>query len=267
MPSRRDCGNSAARSAPVCACVRWPTCRPTTSPCSTPTRRSSPRSPATLCRRATASACERFHHGPGAFKLDYALDGPVPWQNEECRRAGTVHVVGSLAELVAAEADVAAGRMPDRPLVLVVQPTVFDPGRAPAGKHTLWAYAHVPHGYDGDATEAIERQIERFAPGFRDLVLARHVTGPRGAPRLQPELRRRRHRRRSPQRPAARVPADDRPACLPHAEPVAVPLLGVDPARRRRTRHVRPPRRRPRPRVPTMTGCARHIPSSRRRPG
>ena len=129
---------------------------------------------------------ERFHHGPGAFKVDYALDGPVPWQNDDCRRAGTVHVVGTFAELVAAEADVAAGRMPDGPYVLVVQPTVFDPSRAPEGKHTLWAYAHVPHGYDGDATDAIERQIERFAPGFRELVLARHVTAPRGLEAYNP---------------------------------------------------------------------------------
>ena len=120
----------------------------------------------------------RFRHGPGAFKLDYALDAPVPWANEACRRAGTVHVVGSFAELVSAEADVAAGRMPDRPFVLVVQPSLFDPSRAPAGKHTLWAYAHVPHGYTGDATAAIERQIERFAPGFGEVVLARHVTTP-----------------------------------------------------------------------------------------
>lgn len=121
----------------------------------------------------------RFRHGPGAFKIDYALDAPVPWQNENCRRAGTVHVVGTLAELVAAEADVAAGRMPARPMVLVVQQSVFDPSRAPAGKHTLWAYAHVPHAYDGDATDAIEAQIERFAPGFRDVVLERHTSTPR----------------------------------------------------------------------------------------
>jgi phytoene dehydrogenase-like protein len=120
----------------------------------------------------------RFRHGPGAFKIDYALDEPVPWANEECRRAGTVHVVGSFAELVSAEAEVAVGRMPDRPFVLVVQSSLFDPTRAPAGKHTLWAYAHVPHGYTGDATDAIERQIERFAPGFGDVVLARRVTTP-----------------------------------------------------------------------------------------
>lgn len=129
---------------------------------------------------------ERFHHGPAAFKIDYALDGPVPWDNEDCRRAGTVHVVGTMAEMVVAEAEVAAGRMPNRPLVLVVQPTVFDPSRAPAGKHTLWVYAHVPHGYDGDATDAIEQQIERFAPGFRDIVLARHITAPRGLEAYNP---------------------------------------------------------------------------------
>ncbi len=124
------------------------------------------------------SRLRRFRHGPGSFKIDYALDGAVPWENEACRRAGTVHVVGTFNELVAAEADVAAGRMPPRPLVLVVQSSLFDPTRAPAGKHTLWAYAHVPHGYTGDATSAIESQIERFAPGFRDLVLARHTSSP-----------------------------------------------------------------------------------------
>jgi phytoene dehydrogenase-like protein len=120
----------------------------------------------------------RFRHGPGSFKIDYALDGPVPWQDEQCRRAGTVHVIGTAAELVSAEHDVASGRMPARPFVLVVQASVFDRSRAPEGKHTLWAYAHVPHGYTGDATAAIERQIERFAPGFGDLVLARHVSAP-----------------------------------------------------------------------------------------
>ncbi|MEO8265430.1 MAG: NAD(P)/FAD-dependent oxidoreductase [Ilumatobacteraceae bacterium] len=120
----------------------------------------------------------RFRHGAGAFKIDYALDAPVPWEHEACLRAGTVHAVGSFAELVTAEADVAAGRMPNRPFVLVVQPSIFDPSRAPAGQHTLWVYTHVPQGYTGDATAAIERQIERFAPGFAATVLARHVTTP-----------------------------------------------------------------------------------------
>jgi phytoene dehydrogenase-like protein len=122
----------------------------------------------------------RFRHGPAAFKVDYALDGPVPWTNEECRRAGTVHVGGTFPEIQSAEAEVGCGRMPDRPFVLVVQQSVFDPTRAPAGKHTLWTYAHVPHNSPIDATDALERQIERFAPGFRDLVLARHVTTPAG---------------------------------------------------------------------------------------
>jgi phytoene dehydrogenase-like protein len=120
----------------------------------------------------------RFKHGPAAFKVDYALDGPVPWTNDQCRHAGTVHLGGTFDEIRSAEADVTAGRMPDRPFVLAVQQCVFDPSRAPAGKHTLWTYAHVPNGWTGDVTEAIERQIERFAPGFRDLVLARHVMPP-----------------------------------------------------------------------------------------
>jgi len=120
----------------------------------------------------------RFRHGPAAFKIDYALDGPVPWTNEACRRAGTVHLGGTFAEVAAAEAACAAGRMPERPFVLVVQQSLFDTSRAPAGKHTLWTYAHVPHNSPIDATDALEDQIERFAPGFRDLVLARHVTGP-----------------------------------------------------------------------------------------
>lgn len=120
----------------------------------------------------------RFRHGPAAYKVDYALSEPVPWTNESCRQAGTVHVVGTYAELAAAERDVASGRMPDRPLVLVAQPSLFDPSRAPSGQHTLWAYAHVPNGYAGDAGEAIERQLERFAPGFRDTVRARRVASP-----------------------------------------------------------------------------------------
>jgi phytoene dehydrogenase-like protein len=89
-----------------------------------------------------------------------------------------VHAIGTFAEIVKAEAEVASGQMPERPFVLVVQPSIFDPSRAPAGKHTLWVYGHVPHGYTGDATAAIERQIERFAPGFASTVLARHVTSP-----------------------------------------------------------------------------------------
>ena len=123
-------------------------------------------------------ALGRYRYGPGVFKLDYALAEPVPWTNAGCRRAGTVHVVGSTAELLAAGRDVAGGRHPERPFVLVAQPTLADPSRAPAGRHTLWAYCHVPHGSGRDMTAAVEAQIERFAPGFRDVVLARHAAGP-----------------------------------------------------------------------------------------
>jgi phytoene dehydrogenase-like protein len=120
----------------------------------------------------------RFRHGPGAFKLDYALSGPVPWTAPACRRAGTVHVGGTLAEVAEAEEDVARGRHPERPFVLVAQQSVVDPARAPSGRHTLWAYCHVPAGSQVDMTAAVEAQIERFAPGFRDVVLARQATRP-----------------------------------------------------------------------------------------
>ena len=118
----------------------------------------------------------RFRHGPGVFKVDYALDGPVPWTNEACRQATTVHVGGTAAQIAASEAEVAAGRHPRRPFVLVAQQDLADPERVPAGKAALWAYCHVPAGSTVDMTEAIEAQIERFAPGFRDVVLARHRT-------------------------------------------------------------------------------------------
>ncbi|HEX2376607.1 MAG TPA: NAD(P)/FAD-dependent oxidoreductase [Gaiellales bacterium] len=123
-------------------------------------------------------ALERFRYGPGVFKVDYALREPVPWAAEACRRAGTVHVAGTAAEVAASEAQVAAGRAPTRPYVLVAQQSLFDPSRAPAGAHTLWAYCHVPSGSGTDMTEAIDGQIERFAPGFRDVVAARHSMGP-----------------------------------------------------------------------------------------
>jgi len=124
---------------------------------------------------------KRLQHlplGPGVFKLDWALGGPVPWTAEACRRAGTVHLGGTLEELAAAEGAVAAGRHPERPYVLIAQASMFDPSRAPAGKHTLWGYCHVPNGSTVDMTEAIEAQVERFAPGFRDLVIARSAMGP-----------------------------------------------------------------------------------------
>ncbi|SFE83802.1 phytoene desaturase family protein [Blastococcus tunisiensis] len=117
----------------------------------------------------------RYRYGPGVFKVDWALSDPVPWVDPEVRRAGTVHVGGTLEEMVAAESAPAAGRVAERPFVLAVQPTVADPTRAPSGGHVLWAYVHVPHGSDVDMTGRIEAQIERFAPGFRDTVLDRHT--------------------------------------------------------------------------------------------
>ena len=118
----------------------------------------------------------RFRYGPGVCKVDWALSGPVPWAAEPCRRTATVHLGGTLEEVATSEAEVAAGRHPDRPYCIVVQPGVADPTRAPAGHHTLWAYCHVPSGSIVDMTERIEAQIDRFAPGFRDLVLARVTT-------------------------------------------------------------------------------------------
>jgi phytoene dehydrogenase-like protein len=123
-----------------------------------------------------AKRLEAFRHGPGAFKIDYALSGPIPWTAEPCRRAGTVHVGGTLDEVAASERAAWTKAPSDRPFVLVAQQSLFDPTRAPAGKHTGWAYCHVPHGFAGDVASALEGQIERFAPGFRDLVIARHVT-------------------------------------------------------------------------------------------
>jgi phytoene dehydrogenase-like protein len=119
------------------------------------------------------AAIGRFRYGPGVCKVDWALSGPVPWEAPVCRQAGTIHVGGALEEVAASEAEVAAGRHPERPFCLVAQPGVVDPSRAPDGKHTLWAYCHVPSGSSVDMTERIEAQIERFAPGFRDLVLAK----------------------------------------------------------------------------------------------
>lgn len=121
---------------------------------------------------------EKFRHGPGAFKLDLALNGPIPWRAEGCRRAATVHLGGTLDEIAAGEAAVWRGEHPERPYVLVAQQSLFDPTRAPPGKHTGWAYCHVPSGSTVDMTEAIERQMERFAPGFRDCILARSTLTP-----------------------------------------------------------------------------------------
>ena len=132
---------------------------------------------------------ESYKYGPGAFKLDWALSQPIPWRAAECRRAMTVHLGGTYEEIAAAEKAVAQGRCAERPFVLLAQQTLFDPSRAPAGTHTAWAYCHVPNGSTVDMTEAIERQIDRFAPGFRDCVLGRHVSGPARLEAMDANLR------------------------------------------------------------------------------
>lgn len=124
----------------------------------------------------------RFRYGPGVFKVDWALDGPIPWRDPAVGRAGTVHLGGTLDELARSEADATAGRVPQRPYVLLAQPTVCDPTRAPAGKHVGWAYCHVPNGCDVDMTDRVEAQVERFAPGFRDLVIGRSTVS---APQME----------------------------------------------------------------------------------
>ena len=120
----------------------------------------------------------RYRYGPGAFKLDWALDGAIPWTDPECLKASTVHLGGTLEEIAAGEAAVWRGEHPERPFVLLCQQSQFDPTRAPEGKHTGYAYCHVPGGSTVDMTQAIENQVERFAPGFKDRILARHVLRP-----------------------------------------------------------------------------------------
>jgi phytoene dehydrogenase-like protein len=121
-----------------------------------------------------------YRYGPAAFKLDMALSGPIPWKSRECARAATVHLGATLDEISAAERAPYANAIADKPYVIVAQQSLFDAGRAPAGQHTAWAYCHVPHASTADAAPRIEAQIERFAPGFRDLVLARSVINPAG---------------------------------------------------------------------------------------
>jgi phytoene dehydrogenase-like protein len=118
---------------------------------------------------------ENFRYGPGAFKIDWALSEPIPWRAPDCRRAGTVHLAGTLEEIAASEIAPWENRVDARPFVLLAQPSLFDSSRAPAGKHTAWGYCHVPNGFAGSAERAIEAQVERFAPGFRDCILARKV--------------------------------------------------------------------------------------------
>jgi phytoene dehydrogenase-like protein len=131
---------------------------------------------------------ERYRYGPAAFKMDWALNAPVPWKAAACKTAATVHVGGSFAEILESEWNASHGQHSDKPFLIVAQPSLFDSTRAPAGQHTLWAYCHVPNGSTVDMSDAIERQIERFAPGFRDCVLARSVMSPADFERYNPNL-------------------------------------------------------------------------------
>lgn len=133
-------------------------------------------------------ALERYRYGPGAYKVDWALDGPIPWADPVCGRAGTVHLGGRLEEIAASERASWEGRPPESPYVLLAQPSLFDPGRAPAGHHTAWAYCHVPHASRFRMVERIEAQVERFAPGFRKRILRRSVRPPEALERDNPNL-------------------------------------------------------------------------------
>lgn len=151
--------------------------------------------PFQLVRMATSRLSTRYalrlakyRYGPAAFKVDYALRCPIPWQAAECLRAATVHLGGSAEEIAASEATMRGGRHSERPFVLLAQPSLFDAMRAPAEKHTAWAYCHVPNGSQYDMLETIEAQIERFAPGFRDCVLARRVFSPAGLQQMDANL-------------------------------------------------------------------------------
>ena len=121
---------------------------------------------------------ERFRYGMGVFKLDWALNAPIPWRSKACSRAGTVHLGGTLEEVAHSEAAIGRGEHPERPFVLLSQPSLFDPSRAPVPCHTAWAYCHVPNGSTMEMTARIEAQVERFAPGFRDTILVRHTMAP-----------------------------------------------------------------------------------------
>jgi phytoene dehydrogenase-like protein len=133
-------------------------------------------------------ALKRYRYGPGVFKVDFALDGPVPWEAEGCARAGTVHLGGTLDEVAAGESAVGRGEHPERPFVLLAQQSLFDPTRAPEGKHTVWAYCHVPNGSEVDMTGRIQAQIERFAPGFGGLILDKRAAGTVELERWNPNL-------------------------------------------------------------------------------
>lgn len=180
---------------------------------------------------------ERYRYGCAAFKLDWALDGPIPWIAEECQLAATVHLGGTMGEIVQAENAPWRGEHTTQPFVLLTQPSLFDSTRVPAGKHTVWAYCHVANGSDVDMTEQIENQIERFAPGFRDRVLARHIMTPAALERHNANLIRWRYQRWRP-RPSTALLASDLPVvCNPGRK--NLPVFFFNAAGRRRSWDVR----------------------------
>ena len=169
-PSSRS---AAAGSSPASRSPR-PTRSPTrTSSCSTSAPPAAQRILGDRQDTRAAKAYRRYEFGPGTYKIDLAVEGGIPWTNPDVGRAGTVHLGGTLEEIAAAEADTVAGRMPERPFVLLGQQSVADPSRSVGDVHPVYAYAHVPHAWPGDATETIIDQIERFAPGFRDRIVGR----------------------------------------------------------------------------------------------
>ena len=184
MPWRPSSGRSAARSSRASALTGWTASRPRVPCSSTRPRGPSWPSPAIACRRRTRRRYEAFRYGSGVFKIDWALDGPVPWTADGLRRAGTVHLGGTLDEVVQSESDVAAGRHAERPFTLLVQYHPWDPSRAPAGKTTAWAYCHVPSGSDVDMTDADRGPGRAIRPGL-----------PRPASSRAPRTRRPRWRR------------------------------------------------------------------------
>jgi hypothetical protein len=213
------------------------------------------------------AALARYRYGPGVFKVDWTLDGPVPWKNPDARARRRVHLGGTLEEIASAEAEVGEGRHPERPFVLFAQQSLFDPTRAPAGKHTGWAYCHVPNGSTVDMTARIEAQVERFAPGFHDLVRGRHVSG-------TADLERRNANivggdiGGGANEPAAGPVPSGRPArSLFHAQRAALPLLELDSAGRRGCTGCAASTRRARPCDGCSAGVEAHSSRPRRRLG
>ena len=194
-----------------------------------------------------ARSYRRFRHGPGAFKVDFAVEEGVPWTAPAARHAGTVHLGGDLDEVVANEEAVHRGAMPERPFVLVGQQYLADPTRSVGNIHPVWTYAHVPHAYAGDATEAIIAQIERFAPGFRERIIGTAVRSTTEMSVYNAELRRWRHHRRSVVAGTASVQTTIRRRPVLHRRARYVSVLSVNTARGGSTRNVRRQRRRPRP--------------------